>query len=141
MRKEIASPCRPLRPLVLQDLAACQVFRLQSGNLGQKNNDGLSKKAATKPQTTYRIGQDVVDKQFKVFLPWAGLGAQYLYQDSKLLEPVAFQFIDYLAYTAQTPARKESNTGTLLIGRFLGPRKNRLNRNPSYQRSFYGINL
>ena len=24
------------------------------------------------------------------------------------------------------------NTGTPLIGRFLGPRKNRLNRNPSY---------
>ena len=33
-----------------------------------------------------------------------------------------------------------SDTGTPLIGRFLGPRKNRLNRNPSYQRSFYGIN-
>ena len=33
-----------------------------------------------------------------------------------------------------------SSTGTPLIGRFLGPRKNRLNRNPSYQRSFYGIN-
>ena len=32
-------------------------------------------------------------------------------------------------------------TGTPLIGRFLGPRKNRLHRNPSYQRSFYGMNL
>ena len=33
------------------------------------------------------------------------------------------------------------NTGTPLIGRFLGPRKNRLNRKPSYWRSLYGINL
>ena len=32
-------------------------------------------------------------------------------------------------------------TGNPLIGRFLGPRKNCLNRNPSYQRSFYGINM
>ena len=32
------------------------------------------------------------------------------------------------------------NTGTPPIGRFLGLRKNRLNRKPSYWRSFYGIN-
>ena len=33
------------------------------------------------------------------------------------------------------------DTGSPLIGRFLGPRKKHLNRNPSYWRSFYGINL
>ena len=33
------------------------------------------------------------------------------------------------------------DTGTPLIGQFLGPRKNRLNRKPSYWRSLYGIKL
>ena len=36
---------------------------------------------------------------------------------------------------------EQLGTGTPLIGRFLGPRKNRPNINPSYWRSVYGINL
>ena len=50
------------------------------------------------------------------------------------------QYLPGLSSLPYTPYLYITSTGTPLIGRFMGPGKNRLNRNSSYQRSFYGIN-